>query len=36
MEFLYTEGSEHPGWKRSKPDLKCRSAGELPDTGVHL
>ena len=36
MEFLYTEDSEHPDWKRSKPDLKCRSAGVLPGTWVTL
>ena len=36
MEFLYTEGSEDLDWERSKPDLKHRSAGVLPGTGVHL
>ena len=36
MEFLYTEGSEHPDQKRSKPDLKCRSPGVLPGAGIHL
>ena len=36
VEVLYTEDSEHPDWKRSKPEIQCRSASVLPGEGVHL